>query len=387
MRETLRTFWILAVAAAVFRPAFGQEISELTLPDGGNGVSQRAEVVQWIGPVKVTIDYHGPNVHGRGTDRAGHIWGELVPWGLNDEGFGPSRAIPWRAGANESTTIAFSHDVKVGGNEVKAGTYALFLLLDETGPWTWILSNHPGWGSYQYDPKNDVLRVSSVPQDALYTEYLTYGFDDRKIDSATAYLQWEKKRVPMKIEVPDVWNVYVDAMRRELEGWPGFNYRNWQTAAQFCADHKVNLEEALVWADRAIREPFRNASFGEENFSTLTTKAAVLKAMGRDAEAEPIVRKALALPGSSVFDLYGYGAGLLAQGKKADALEVFLLNRRRHPEEKFWTYFGLARGYTAVGEKKKAIENWRIAIENVPPPQKPNVPRMKHEIETLEKGA
>src|SRR5512142_3516275 len=81
-----------------------QQLSELSLPPGGNGISQRSEVAQWIGPVKVSIAYGSPNVHGRGNDRAGHIWGELVPFGLFDEGFGPSTATPWRAGANESTT-------------------------------------------------------------------------------------------------------------------------------------------------------------------------------------------------------------------------------------------------------------------------------------------
>src|SRR5882724_11912785 len=117
------------IACVAAWPAAGQELSELSLPPGGNGLSQRSEVSQWIGPVKVTIGYHSPSVQGRGTDRTGHIWGELVPYGMFDEGFGPSTATPWRAGANESTTITFSHGVKVEGKDVAAGTYALFLEL------------------------------------------------------------------------------------------------------------------------------------------------------------------------------------------------------------------------------------------------------------------
>src|SRR5512135_1948961 len=119
MRHAVRTFLPAAVVALALRPASGQELSELSLPPGGNGISQRSEVAQWIGPVKVSIAYGSPNVHGRGSDRAGHIWGELVPFGLFDEGFGPSTATPWRAGANESTTISFSDDVRVGGKEIK----------------------------------------------------------------------------------------------------------------------------------------------------------------------------------------------------------------------------------------------------------------------------
>ena len=48
--------------------AFGQEQPGLTVPAGGNGVSQRAEVSQWVGPVKISIAYHSPAVHRRGAE-------------------------------------------------------------------------------------------------------------------------------------------------------------------------------------------------------------------------------------------------------------------------------------------------------------------------------
>jgi hypothetical protein len=385
-RRRLRLASALIAVLAASR-AGAQQLSELSLPAGGNGASQRARVSQWIGPVEVTIDYHSPAVHFRGADRTGHIWGELVAYGMFDEGFGPSTATPWRAGANESTTIAFSDAVRIGGKELAAGKYALFLELDEKGPWTWIFSNHPGWGSYQYDPKNDAMRVSAEPQEAPFSEYLTYGFDDRGGNAATAYLQWEKKRVPLRIEVPDADELFVARMRRELEEWPGFNYQNWQTAAQFCADRKIDLEEALVWADRAIREPFRGATIGVENFSTLQTKAAVLEAMGRESEADAVMEKALRFPGTSSFEIYQYGSRRLAAKKNQAALEVFKLNRTRHPEERFWTYLGLARAYTALGDRKNAIANWETALANVPPSQKGSVPRMKSVLESLRKAA
>src|SRR5262245_11768315 len=110
-----------------------QDHSELTLPPAGD--AERAEVAQWIGLVKVTIGYHSPRVHLRGqTDRTGHIWGELVQYGMFDEGFGPAKATPWRAGANETTTLTVSHDVVVQGKPLKAGTYGFFLELAPTGP-------------------------------------------------------------------------------------------------------------------------------------------------------------------------------------------------------------------------------------------------------------
>jgi tetratricopeptide (TPR) repeat protein len=175
-------------------------------------------------------------------------------------------------------------------------------------------------------------------------------------------------------------------MRKELQGWPGFNYQNWQTAAQFCADNKVNLEEALVWAEKAISEPFRNAVRGREDFSTLGTKAAVLQAMGLGAEADSTMDRAIRLPATSSLSIYQYCARLLAAGRKERALEVARLNQQQHPEEKFWTYIGLARAYTAVGEKNNAIKNWETALLNVPAGQKAQVPAYEDALKKLKEG-
>ena len=353
-----------------------------------NGDNSHAAVSQWIGPVKITIDYHSPNVHGGGgADRTGHIWGELIQYGFFDDGFGPSKAMPWRAGANENTTISFSHDVKIEGKDLKAGTYALFLELEKTGPWTWIFSNHStGWGSYQYDPKNDALRVQVNPEPAPYTEFMTFGFDERRPASAVAFLQWELKRIGFKVSVPNVNELYAAEMRKELQGWPGFNYRNWQTAAQFCADNKVNLDEALVWADKAIHEPFRGAAIGHEDFSTLQTKAAVLQAMGKQADADAIMDKALHIPGTEAMPIHSYAVRLIAAGRSARALEVFKLNQQLHPDEKFVTYVGLARGYTAVGDKPNAIKYWEIALRNVPENRRAQLPAYENALKKLKEG-
>ena len=375
---------LLSIPAQVAR---AQVHSELATPP--NGDNEQAEVSQWIGLVKVTINYHSPNLHGGGgADRTGHIWGEVVHYGFTDEGFGPSHAAPWRVGANETTTITLSHNVKVDGKDLQAGTYGLFLDVEKSGPWTWIFSKAAkGWGSFQYDAKDDVLRVAAEPADAPYTEFLTFAFDERKPDSTVAYMQWEKKRVAFKIEAPNVNELYVAHMREDLLSWPGFNYQNWQTAAQFCADHKINLEEALVWADKAIHEPFRGATFGVEDFSTLTTKASVLDAMGRRVEADAVMDRALDLPGTQMIYAHSYGVRLLRANRPDRALKVFRQNQQRHPEEKFWTYYGLARAYTAIGDKPNAIENWQTAIANVPEERKGMLPQMQEALKKLKEGS
>jgi tetratricopeptide (TPR) repeat protein len=356
--------------------AFSQSLSQP--PSGDN---QKASVTQWIGPVSVTINYSSPDVHApNGDDRTGHIWGELVHYGFIDQGFGTSKAAPWRAGANENTTIIISHDVKINGKDLKAGTYGLFLDVEKEGAWKWIFSkNSNSWGSYFYDEREDALRVETQPEDAPYTEFLTYGFADRLSRSAVAYLQWENKRVPFKIEVPNVNDLYVSIWREEFRGDKGFDYRNLTAAAQFCARNKVNLDEALKWANLAISQPF----FGREEFSTLQTKAMVLNAMGNGKEAEIVMTQAINHPTATVMAIHQYGRSLLGEGKSEKALEVFKLNRQRNPQDTFTTYVGLARGFTAVGDKKNAIKNWEIAIKNLPEDQKANLPFYEGELKKL----
>jgi hypothetical protein len=58
----------------------------------------------------------------------------------------------------------------------------------------------------------------------------------------------------------------------------------------FCAQNKVNLPEALKWAERAVSDPFAD---GQENFQTLATLAKLQALSGREAEAAKTFEKAL----------------------------------------------------------------------------------------------
>jgi tetratricopeptide (TPR) repeat protein len=372
----MRKLSIIAFALLVSFSAIGQKLTEP--PSGDN---QKSVVIQYMGPVSVTISYSSPDVHGpQGEDRTGKIWGEVVHYGFIDQGFGPSKSAPWRAGANENTTIAFSHDVKINGKDLKAGTYGLFLDVEKEGAWNWIFSNNSkSWGSYFYNPKEDALRVATTAEDAPYVEYLTFNFDERKPSSTVAYLQWEKKRVPMKIEVPNIDEVYVNLMRDELRGDVGFDYKNLVAAADFCAQRKIHLDEALAWADSAIYQPY----FGRQEFNTFRTKATVLSAMGKEKEADAVMLTAVNHPTATVPAVHQYGKSLLTEGKNEKALDIFKLNRKNHPEDTFTTYVGLARGFTAVGDKKSAIKNWELAIKNLPADQKRNQKFYEDELKKL----
>src|SRR6266699_3637639 len=109
---------LLLLACVPFQSARAQVHSELAIPPNGN--NERAEISQWIGLVKISIDYHSPNVHGGGADRSGHIWGVLVRYARPHTPLNPSLSAPWRMSTNETKTITLSHDVKLEGKDLKA---------------------------------------------------------------------------------------------------------------------------------------------------------------------------------------------------------------------------------------------------------------------------
>lgn len=167
---------------------------EKTKPD----VSQGAVVAQVIGvDTWVQIAYHRPGVKGRSvwTEKSSNpVIGFLVPR--------DGEPRPWRTGANEATTIEFSQDVLIEGEKLAAGKYALFMIPSDEH-WTVIFdSKSDQWGSFRYDKANDALRVEVTPVEAPHNEWLSFGFDDAGATSATAWLHWEKLKVPFGIEVP-----------------------------------------------------------------------------------------------------------------------------------------------------------------------------------------
>jgi hypothetical protein len=102
--------------------------------------SPAASVIQTIGISTVTVSYSRPSVKDR------EIWGKLVPYGWNVQGFGAGNSAPWRAGANENTTIKFSNEATVEGKLVPAGTYGLFFVINEDNTGELILSkDYQSW--------------------------------------------------------------------------------------------------------------------------------------------------------------------------------------------------------------------------------------------------
>jgi tetratricopeptide (TPR) repeat protein len=321
-------------------------------PSGGN---KKASVSERIGLTDVTIHYDRPGVKGREEK----IWGQLIPTGFTDPGFGSSHSSPWRAGANENTTIEFTNDVKIEGQSLPAGRYGFFVAY-EPNECTLIFSkNSTSWGHFFYNEKEDALRVKVKPQ-ALdkSVEWLKYEFTNQTENSATVALEWEKLMIPFKIET-DYIKDQLESFRRELRTEKGFIWESWNQAAQWCLQRNVNLEEASLWADSATSTNFG----GDQSFIAWSTKAGILDKLGHSDEAAAIMKKAL--PYGNIFQIHQYGRSLIAQKKPKEALEIFKMNYEKNPNQ-FTTLVGLARGYSGNGDFKNALKYANQALPLAP---------------------
>jgi hypothetical protein len=158
-----------------------------------------ASVTQKIGvDTDVTFDFSRPGVKGR------VIWGDIVPYGMYPGvKYSNDKPYPWRAGADENTTISVSKDVTIDGKKLAAGKYGIHMIASETD-WIVIFSKkNEDWGSYTYDEKEDALRITVKPVTAPHEEWLTFGFENLDGTSTTAFMHWEKLKVPFKIATAD----------------------------------------------------------------------------------------------------------------------------------------------------------------------------------------
>jgi tetratricopeptide (TPR) repeat protein len=340
----------LLVAAISFTAA-----SQLTMPpDGGN---KKASVSERIGITDVTIHYDRPAVKGR----EGKIWGQLVQPGYNDLGFGTSKAAPWRAGANENTTIEFSTDVKIEGQILPAGKYGFFIAYDPNESTIIFSKNNTSWGSFFYNDAEDALRVKIKPASMDNSvERLKYEFLNQTDNSATIALEWEKLMFPFKVET-DLDKLQLESFRRELQGERSFSpgWQSYQQAALYTANHNTDLEEGLKWADQAINDRF----VGESNFVTLSTKAMILAKLARTNEADSVMKKAL--PMGTMQQVHQYGRQLLAQKKYKEAYDVFQLNYKKNPTQ-YTTMMGMARAYSGLSDFPNALKYANMALAAAP---------------------
>ncbi len=325
-----------------------------TTPNGGN---KKASVAELIGLTQVTIRYDRPGVKGR----EGKIWGTLVPYGFTDQGFGTSKAAPWRAGANENTTIEFSTDVMVEGKPLAAGKYGFFIAVGKEESTLIFSKNCTSWGSFFYDDKEDVLRVTIKQKtNEPPVEWMKFVFLNQTMNSATIALAWEKWVFPFTVET-DLNKQQAIIFSNELKSDKGFDWKPWAQAAEWSADNNTHLEQGLQWADYAISGQY----IGEKNFRTLSDKARLLNMTGKTAEGDALMKEAINYGNMS--DVHGYARQLMKAKKTKEAAALFKANYKKYPNQ-FTTNMGMVRALSSEQNDKEALKYANAALAQAPDP-------------------
>lgn len=370
MKKSKSIIWAITLFSLAVVSANAQL---LQIPDGG--VNLKRKTGTRIGVTDIEINWNAPGVKGR----EGNIWGtNIAPYGFTVLGFGSSVASPWRAGANENTTISFSTDVTINGKRLAAGNYGFFIALYADSCTLIFNKNTAGWGSYFYNSDMDILRVGTRQQKGMKEskERLDYTFSDQTDRAVVVALEWERWRIPFTIEV-DLTNTTLASIRSQLSGAMGFDPPSLEAAAAWCLRNQINEKQALEWIVTAV-DPSLG---GRNNFNALSTKSGLLARLGRQAEANEAMQ--LALENANAQELHQYGRQLLNEKKTKEAMAIFEKNFKKNKGA--WpTHVGMMRGYSATGDLKKALEHAKLALPQAPGEQAKQV--IEQAIKTLESG-
>jgi tetratricopeptide (TPR) repeat protein len=338
---------ILILQLMVFLLATLAVNAQVTLP---RTPSPAATITQTIGISTVSVNYSRPKVNGR------EVWGRLVPYGWNVEGFGLQNSAPWRAGANENTILTLSHPAKIEGQLVPAGSYGLFFVINKDNSGEVVLSKeYQSWGSFFYDAKADQMKAKIQLRDVPHTEMLTYEFINLGKNGGELVLNWEKKQFPVKIEFA-VDDLVMANAALELKGQKGFSPQGRISAANYALVNRVNQEQAIGWIDQVL--------VNNKTFAAMNLKAGLLKQTGKTAEADKTMTEALAI--ATEVELNAYGYQLVGEGNMDKAIEIFVMNTQRFPKSaNAWDSLGEA--YATKGDKNNAVKSFKKSLSLNPP--------------------
>ena len=170
----MRTMTMLVATAMCAVLATGvqaQTVPEVKLPPSPQGQASVQVAGRWektptggqryVDGKWLVVDYGRPLLRGRA-----NIFGTGADYGKTISDGSPV----WRVGANDTTRLTTQVPLAIGGKTIPPGVYNTFAEL-KAGAWTLVLSTQPRqpkydpndkvllYGSYNYDPKFDVLRA------------------------------------------------------------------------------------------------------------------------------------------------------------------------------------------------------------------------------------
>ncbi len=259
MKSLLKTFLAIAVLAFSVKAN-----AQLQTP----AASPACELEQTVGLTEVEIEYSRPAVRGR------TIFAKdgLVPFGE-----------VWRTGANSATMISFSEDVKLGGQALEAGSYAI-LTKPDAKEWEFMFYPYESgnWTSYVDKTPAATVKAKSAKLSSP-RESMTFDINDITAEGANIYLKWADTKVSFPLEV--MTDEAVMASIDKVMAGPTAN--DYFAAASYYHEAGKDLNQALTWVQKANAENPR--------YWMLRREALILADLGRKEEAIATATKSMEL--------------------------------------------------------------------------------------------
>lgn len=225
-----KQFTVFATVALLMLSAFRADAQQLKTP----APSPLQTLDQAFALSNIKIEYSRPSAKGR------TIYGDLVPFGK-----------VWRTGANASTKITFGEDVKVEGNALSAGTYALYTIPNKD---SWEIMFYKdlklGGDVANYKQENEVLRIKVKPSAlANKVETFTINVNDITPSSANVHLDWEQTRVAFNV-VADIDTKIMKDIETAIEK----DNKPYFAAASYYYENNKDMSKALEWVNKAAEQ-------------------------------------------------------------------------------------------------------------------------------------
>lgn len=231
--------------------------------------SPSSTVTQQVGLTDFTIEYSRPSMKGRA------IFGDLVPYDKM-----------WRTGANKNTMITFSDDVKVGGSDVKKGTYAIFTKPGMSSWEVYLYTDTENWGTPEkWDDSKVAAKVMVTPTKLpVSMETFLVNVGGIHNNGATIQMIWENTLVAFDVEVPTK-----ETVKKSIDKLlAGPSARDYYSMAGFYLDENENLETALEYINKSI-------SMDYEKFWSVRRKALIQAKLGKYKDAIATAKRSIEL--------------------------------------------------------------------------------------------
>lgn len=233
-------------------------------------LSPFSTISQEIGLTRVTLEYSRPSAKKR------IVFGSLVPY-----------SKIWRTGANASTKISLLESAKIANQYIEAGTYAIYTI-PRKDRWTIIIHSNTTLRSLAgkaYNPEKDLFRFDVKPMIIDdYVETFTIQFAELKSNSLSLQLLWENTLVAIPIEFEVALKIERQ-MAEFMKNPETIPHRTYFEAAQYYSNNGADLNEALIFINKALYK-------SPENFRYGLLKAKILEKNGDHKEALAAVKTA-----------------------------------------------------------------------------------------------